>query len=60
MRKGSKGFELTATVLATIVFLIVVVLVIIMVYASFTAEAGRPASEFFFKLFDFITSWVSG
>lgn len=54
-----KGFELTASVLATFIFIIVVVLVIFMFYGSFAAEAGSPTSEFFFKLFDFITGWVS-
>jgi uncharacterized protein HemY len=54
-----KGFELTTSVLAIIIFLIIVVLVIFMFYRSFAAEAGSPTSEFFFKLFDFITGWVS-
>jgi len=56
---GSKGFELTATVLATIVFIIAVVMVILMLYGSFTAESGRPASQFFFQIFDFMAGIIS-
>lgn len=54
-----KGFMLTATTLAWIIFIIAVLVVILMLFGSFSAEAGRPASEFFFKVFDFMTGFIS-
>jgi hypothetical protein len=59
MKGNMKGLELTATTLATFIFVVIVAVVILMLYGSFAAETGAPGSSLFFKLFDFITGFMS-
>ncbi|MEM7819395.1 MAG: hypothetical protein QXD48_01035 [Candidatus Aenigmatarchaeota archaeon] len=48
--------ELTAKTLTIIIFVIMVAFVLFLFFGSFASEAGAPASNIFYKLFD----WISG
>ncbi|MCX6815667.1 MAG: hypothetical protein NT120_02355 [Candidatus Aenigmarchaeota archaeon] len=54
-----KGIVITTNFLVTIIFIIIAALIIFMLYGSFASEAGRPASNIFYKLFDFLAGFLS-
>lgn len=57
-----KGIQITANLLAMLVFIVVVASVIILIWLSTAAEAGGAASDFFYGIFDSIIRslpWVN-
>lgn len=55
--KEKGALELTSSTLAIVIFVVVCVGIIILIWLSLTRDAPGPISEFFFRLFDYATSF---
>lgn len=54
MKKGA--IEISATMLATIVFILLAVMILFLVFGTFAAESGRTSSGFYYRVLD----WIGG